>query len=142
MDIWLLIPVAALLIDGLSAFSSGADDSMWELRWRSLDAGDRARIASAGRNKEARAALKERGELDLAQGFKRRESRRRSYVQLPALLVILALTALILLGVLPQSDLNWVLSFLAMLIPVVTWLRDQQIKRAHRKALDPEAGLA
>jgi hypothetical protein len=136
---WILLPASVFLVDGLSAFRSGADDSMWELRWRSLDDRDQARIAAAGRTKGSRAELEERGEVDLAEGFNRRERRRRSFVQLPALLVVLALLAFTLVGVLPESDLDQVIALAAVLVPVATWLRDRQIKRAYRALPEPKS---
>lgn len=137
--VWLLIPALVFLIEGFSALSSGADDSMWELRWRSLDDRDQARIAAAGRTKGSRAELEERDELELAEGFNRRERRRRAYLQLPLLLGIVALFIFTLLGVLPGSDLDQVFAYAAMLVPVTAWLRDWQIKRAHRPAPDPSS---
>lgn len=96
MDIFLLIVTVPVLVSMLSgAFRGGADSPNWELRWRSLEPVDRARLASAARSG---AELDDPEEAELAAGFNRRRRRRSSFVEGSFAFIVVASTALSLAG--------------------------------------------
>jgi len=136
--------VFALLAGTHTAFRRGPDDANWELRWRSLDDLDRAWIAAAvvSCSKETRAALAERGQDQLAKGYSRRLWRRRAYVELGTLPLLIALLVLVLTGTFPHSIFTFIFSLWAFLHAAVYYVRDWRIKRKYRAAQDAELALA
>lgn len=134
----------AFVQNAFFAFRPGVDDPMWEMRWRGLDGLDRAWITAAvlSRSSETRAALVERGEEELAKGCSRRERRRRAYIELATLPLLIFLVTLVLTGVLGSSNVGLVLGSYAMLQGLLYYLRERRIKKAYRVAQDAELALS
>lgn len=143
VDAFLIIALAlALLTNLLQAFWRGSDDSSWELRYRSLDDLDRAWIAAASRTSSSRPALQERGELDLAKGFGRRERRRRAYVEVATLPIFIAVGIFAVAGILPSSLLGIALLGDFGVRGAVEFWRDRQIKTRYREIQDVYLAMA
>ncbi len=118
----------------------GVDDPGWEKRWRELDPADRTRIATATRLVTSRVELDEPEEAGLAEGFRRRDQRRQSYIELPVLLLLTTLGALWIAGSLPASTFYWF--FWPLLIANLVWqrLRERHLNGSIRQ-VSPDAGL-
>jgi hypothetical protein len=115
-----LVTVASVLP---RAFGTGDDVANWELRWRCLPPADRARIAAAVRSN---ATLADPEEAELAAGFRRREDRRRAYIELPVAPLIFGAAALALTGTISNGDFGFIASmalvFTAFVVPrLVKW---------------------
>jgi hypothetical protein len=131
--------VFAFLTQAYLAVRKGADDASWEMRFRSLDDLDRAWIAAASRTSTTRPALKERGDVDLAEGFGRRERRRLAYVELATLPIFIALAFLIVAGALPSALL---LTGEFAVGGSLEFFRGSQIKTRYREAQDGHLATA
>jgi len=133
--VMLCILLATLFSEVATAFSRGADGLNWELRWQALDDRERAwiAIASISTSSETRAALEERGETELAEGCRRRERRRRAYVGLATLPLLVTVAALAVSGLLPHSTGTFAIVIFGTLPWLGTSLRDRQIKNAYRR---------
>jgi hypothetical protein len=125
-----------LVIYGVFALWKGADDRDWEMRWASLDDLDRAWLAAASRSSAHRAALEERGELELAKGFGRREARRRAYIAMAMLPPFIVVVVLMLTGPLSDRFAGLVFGTFALLQSLIPFFRDRQIKDRYREAQD------
>jgi hypothetical protein len=100
-----------------------------------LDDLDRAWIATASisTSSETRATLEARGETELAAGFRRRERRRRAYLELAVLPPFLAAGALVVSGLIPGSTGTLVFATFSLLAWVPDFLRGRQIKARYRE---------
>lgn len=125
-----------LVVNLVYAFWKGSDERDWEARWASLDDLDRAWLAAASRASANRAALEERGELDLAKGFGRREARRRAYIALAILPPFIIVAVLILIGLVSDRDAYLLFGPFALLQSIVVYRRDRQIKNRYRETRD------
>jgi hypothetical protein len=121
-----------------SAFGAGADNLSWELRWRGLDAEDRARISMAARSK---AALTAPEEVELAAGLRRRDLRRRAYVDVAALPVLTAAAALALAGMLSLGAVGMPLAIYSVFVGLWSYLRVKEMSGKPRAVTSPDAGL-
>ncbi len=139
MDYFLLaVFVLTFLFSLRTAFWPGADDSSWEMQWRVLDRLDQAWIAAASYEKGSRSKLEARGELDLSEGYNRRESRRRSYLELALLPLLIGLTLLVVTGVLPDSTVGIPFALYGLLQSAVYYLRKHRINSKYRTAQELE----
>jgi hypothetical protein len=134
--------VLAFVTQIFAAFGRGADDTNWELRYRSLDDLDQAWIAAASRTSTSRPALEERGELDLAKGFSRHERRRRAFVEVAALPMLIAVGVFALAGILPSSLLGLALIGDFAVRGGVEFWRDRQIKTGYRQVQERHLVMA
>jgi hypothetical protein len=134
--------VFAFLSQAYLAVRKVADDGSWEMRFRSLDDLDRAWIAAASRTSTTRPALKERGEVDLAEGFGRRERRRLAYVELATLPIFIPLAFLIVAGALPSGMLALLLTGEFAVRGSLEFFRGSQIKTRYREAQDGHLATA
>jgi hypothetical protein len=135
LTILLTLAMIWTAVDG--AFRSGDDGPNWNLRWRSLDPAERARIAAGVRS---HAEFSDPAEAELAEGFRRHDRRRHAYLELAATPVVVFLAALALAGVVPASDFNLAA---AMALPFVTFVVPWLVKRKDRTpraAFSPDAG--
>lgn len=126
----------AVGVYGLYAFWRGADDREWELRWADLDDLDRAWLAAASRSSANRATLEERGELELAKGFGRRELRHRARIVLAFTPLLAGAAVLVITGAVGDrwAPLAW---WVFVFIPgAVFYGRDRQIKSRYRETQD------
>ncbi|HEY2478806.1 MAG TPA: hypothetical protein VGI17_08735 [Solirubrobacterales bacterium] len=137
-----------LLVNAIWAFWRGADDQKWETRWEGLDDLDRAWLAAASRSSANRDTLVERGEFELAKGFGRREQRRRAYIMLAMLPLLLVPAVLILTGLVSDSLATAFLWSFLFLQNIVATLRSRKIKNRYQEVRDrylaapnPEAAL-
>jgi hypothetical protein len=128
--------------NGVLAFWQGTDDSEWKARWDQLDDLDRAWLAAASRSRANRAALMERGELDLAKGFGRREARHRAKISLMMLPLFGIGAALILSGLLSDRFATAIFVSFVFLQSIVASLRDRKIKVTYRKVQDEYLAIA
>lgn len=134
MDIYILcVLVLAWIVYAVFIVWKGADDRDWEAHWAALDELDRAWIAAASRSRASRAALSERGELALAKGFSRRETRWRASVLLATLAPFVAIAILILTGVIGDHFAPLLLGTFALLQSLIALYRDRQIKSRYRE---------
>lgn len=116
------------------AWRTGPENPSWDLRWRALDPGDQSRLAVAGLSRSTTAALVDADEREMAEGFARRDRRRRAYLDL-VLLAALALTsALMLAGATDHRTFGLVLGAFALVRWPLDSLRDRQIKRGLKPA--------
>lgn len=139
MDYFLLaVFVLTFLFSLRAAFWPGADDPSWEMHWRALDHLDQAWIAAASYEKGSRSKLEERGELGLSKGYNRREDRRRSFIELAVLPLLIGLTVLVVAGVLPDSLLGLPLALYGTLQATVYYLRKRRISSRYRTAQELE----
>jgi hypothetical protein len=100
VDVYLAIGLLALtILSAIWALRPGDDDLGWEGRWGLLEDADRDRIATAVRSRDA--SLTDPEEVALGAGLRRRDRRRRAYVDLAALPFLVLAGALILAGLLP-----------------------------------------
>jgi Flp pilus assembly protein TadB len=137
VDLFLVVALAlALLTNLVQAFWRGSDDSSWEQRYRSLDDLDRAWIAAASRTSTSRPALEERGEVELAKGFRRREVRRRARVGLWAGPLFVAATVLFVTGLVPLAIFSSVLGAYGIVAGLLDLRRGRQIKARYREVQD------
>jgi Flp pilus assembly protein TadB len=134
VDLFLVVALAlAFLTNLVQAFWRGSDDSSWELRYRSLDDLDQAWIAAASRTSTSRPALEERGEVQLAKGFRRREVRRRARVGLWAAPLFVAATVLFVSGLVPLAIFSTVLGAYGIVAGLLDLRRGRQIKARYRE---------
>jgi Flp pilus assembly protein TadB len=143
VDLFLVVALAlALLTNLVQAFWTGSDDPSWELRYRSLDDLDQAWIAAASRTSTSRSALEERGELELAKGFRRREVRRWARVGLWAAPVFVTATVLFVTGLIPLAIFSTVLGAYGIVAGVLDLRRGRQIKARYREIQDRYLAIA
>jgi hypothetical protein len=137
VDLFLVCGLAFILVTfSVMAFWRGADDREWEASWAALDDLDRAWLAAASRSSANRATLVERGELDLAKGFGRREMRSRANIALAILPLYAVAAILILTGLLSDRFADTVLITYLFVPNLVTYLRDRKIKSRYRETQD------
>jgi hypothetical protein len=138
VDIALLILLVPVLVSMIStAVGAGEDSSTWELRWRSLPAADRDRIADATC---AGTELDDPEDAELAAGFRSRRRRRSSYVEAPLTFVLVAATALSALGLLHDFT-GWGLTLAAIGTALWGWLGEKRVNAASRVVAVPETRL-
>jgi len=130
----ILTSVATLRV----AFWRGADNPSWELRWRGLDPGYRDWLAAMTTSLAWRATLTDPEEIALANGFSRRERRRRSYLDLAATALLVVGVAATLAGLLPLSVCTFGLAIYAMVRWAMEAARDRQIRNKVPGANDPD----
>jgi hypothetical protein len=134
VNLFLVVALAlALLTNLVQAFWRGSDDSNWELRYRGLDDLDQAWIAAASRTGTSRPALEERGEVELAKGFRRREVRRRARVGLWAAPLFVAATVLFVTGLVPLAVFSTVLGTYGIVAGLLELRRGRQVKARYRE---------
>jgi hypothetical protein len=114
------------------AFGRGSDDANWEFRFRGLDDLDQAWIAATSRTSTSRPELEERGELELAKGFGRRERRYRARIEVLALPILIGIGALAVFGALPFGLGLAMLADLTLRGAIDLW-RNRQIKTKYRE---------
>jgi hypothetical protein len=137
VTVFLIVALALALVTNLvQAFWRGPDDSSWELRYGSLDDLDRAWIAAASRTSTSRPALEERGEVELAKGFRRREVRRRAGIGLWAAPLFVAATVLYVAGLVPLVVFSTVLGGYGIVAGLLDLRRGRQIKARYREIQD------
>jgi hypothetical protein len=134
--------VFAFLTQAYLAARKGVDDADWEMRYRALDQLDQAWIAAASRTSTAQTAIEERGDVELAKGFRRRERRRLAYVELATLPIFIALAFLVVAGALPSSMLALVLTGEFAVRGGLEFLRGRQIKAQYRQVQDSHLATA
>ena len=143
VDVFLIVALAlALLTNVVQAFWKGADDSSWELRYRSLDGLDQAWIAAASRTSTSRPALEERGEVELARGFRRREVRRRARIGLWAAPLFVSVTVLYVAGLVPLVVFSTVAGAYGIIAGFLDLRRGRQIKARYREIQDRHLAIA
>jgi hypothetical protein len=72
--VWAAISILVVLLTFEGAFRRGADTPTWDLRWRSLDAAGRERVAAAAKSKASEDELTTPEHLearDLVAGYRR-----------------------------------------------------------------------
>ena len=134
--------LVALLGASSEAYRRGADDPSWELRWRALDPGYRDWLAAMTTSRTWLSTLDDPEEIELANGFARRERRRRSYFDVSALALIWLCAALILAGVLPTSACTLGFSVYGVVRLFAEFVRNQQPKRRLKQRTDPDVAPA
>jgi hypothetical protein len=143
VTVFLIVALAfALLTNLVQAFWRGSDDSSWELRYQSLDDLDQAWIAAASRTSTSRPALEERGEVELAKGFRRREVRRRARVGLRAAPLFVAVTVLYVAGLVPLAVFSTVLGGYGIVAGLLVLRRGRQINASYRELQDRYLAIA
>ncbi|HJZ37070.1 MAG TPA: hypothetical protein VJ204_12450 [Solirubrobacterales bacterium] len=138
------LTLAVVLLSAFTTFSAlrrGDDTAGWEWRWRSLDPEERRRIAAAATStsKAERATLVDPEEVELSAGYRRRQERRRAYIEMPVLCLLLALAALTLSGFLPSHYLGLAVTLTAMSNSLVYFAGKYQTKKSRPVAVDPDA---
>jgi hypothetical protein len=129
VDIFLVsATVFAAVVGVWNAWRVGGDDPLWDLRWRALGADDRARLAAAALPGGKASSLEDPEERQLAEGFGRRERRRRAYLDLAVLVVLGFSSALLLAGIVGPGLFGLVLGVYAVLRGSAESLRDRRIK--------------
>jgi hypothetical protein len=133
--------VALSVITTFSAFRRGADDTSWEWRWRSLDPEERSRIVTAATatTKAERATLASPEEVELGAGYRRRRERRRAYIELPVLSLLLIVAALSLTGLLGGHVFGFLVAFSAIFSSLVYYVGEYQKKKQRPGSPDQDA---
>lgn len=134
----IIVVVVVGVSAAIAAFHPGADTPNWELRWRSLDPEDRARISTAARSN---AELTEPAEAELAAGLRRRDRRRRGYIDLAAVPFVAAAAALTLAGFIDIGVFFLLLTISTGIPALWTYLRLKHMDGTPRAATSPDAGL-
>jgi hypothetical protein len=134
----LVSTVVAYSLSLLASFRSGADSPNWELRWRSLEPQDSARISTAARGHKK---LTDRAEEELAAGLRRRDRRRDGYVELALLSFPLAAAVLSLAGVLDSGVVSFVFACFGIAGGLWAYLRGRFMDGTPRPVTTPDAGL-
>jgi hypothetical protein len=138
VDIFLLIVTVPILVSMLSdAFRGGADSPNWELRWRSLGPADRVRIANAA---GAGTELDDPEEAELAAGFNRRRRRRSSFVEGTFAFLVVASTALSLVG-LGRGFTGWALAIAGIGAGLWAWFGEKRLNAPSRVVAAPDTSL-
>ncbi len=132
----------AILANAGWAFGPGADDSSWERDYRDLDDLDQAWIAAATLTATAQPALKERGELRLAAGYRRREVRRRGRIGLAASPIFVVVGALFLAGLVPIDTVGMSLGVYGVVAGLLDYRRNHRIKAEYREVQDRYLAVA
>ncbi|HEY0278742.1 MAG TPA: hypothetical protein VGC32_10790 [Solirubrobacterales bacterium] len=125
-----LVPILVGAIDFGGAAWSTRRDPTWETRWRSLDPTESAWLAVMAASRNWMATLTDPEEIRLARGRRSQEARRRLKVDLWALPVFIATSALVVAGLLNSQILIAVLFGFGLLRTVWTYKRERQIKDA------------
>ncbi len=139
VDIFTVILALAMVAQAFSgAFRAGDDGPNWDLRWRGLDPVGRARVEAAVRSN---AKVIDPEEVELAAGLRRHERRRRAYLELTFVPLILVAAALALFGTLPTGTFPLVIS---MVFFVTEFIAPRVSKRRGgiRRAATPPHGSA
>ncbi|HEX4306026.1 MAG TPA: hypothetical protein VHZ54_08330 [Solirubrobacterales bacterium] len=138
MDIVLTIVWVLALLTTLSrAFRGGVDSPNWELRWQLLEATDRTRISTAARSGTK---LDDLEEAELAAGFTRRDRRRRAYVELPLLSLVVVLAAMAVVGSIDGGFVAIVTGCATACVALWGYLRGKHMDGTPRAAASPDAG--
>jgi hypothetical protein len=124
------------LIDPVEFFWRSPPDPTWETRWRALDPNESAWLAVMASSRGWLATLTDPEEIELAQGFRRRESRRRIYVDLILSPLLIAVAALVLIGVLSISALGITLGLSALVRGLMLYRRERQTQKTYQQAKD------
>lgn len=127
-----------------AAFRSGDDDPKWELRWRSLDPEARARISVAARAREwggSASKLIEPEGIELALGLRRRDRRRRAYVEVALAPFLVVAAYLTLIGLLEFADFGFIVVVSGLISGLYAYLRAKHMSGAPRPMTSPDAGL-
>jgi hypothetical protein len=130
----------AAAFDG--AFRRGADSPLWEARWLGLGAAARARIVTAVYSRDALDALSDPEEIGLVAGYRRRQRRRRSYVELAASPFLIVGAALALTGLLAGSFVVFILFVYTLIVSLWAYLHDRQMDGRLRAVVEAEAQTA
>lgn len=125
-----LVPILVAAIDAGEAAWSARRDPTWETRWRSLGPAESAWLAVIATSRNWMATLTDPEEIRLAKGRRSQEGRRRLKVDLWALPVFIAASALVLAGLLNAQILIAVLFGFGLVRGVWTYRRERQIKDA------------
>jgi hypothetical protein len=139
--ILLAVTLLGFIFAAAAAFRSGADNLGWELRWQGLDAGDLARISTAARSRDWRSSLTDPEELELAAGLRRRDRRRRAYVELAVLPVLLVATVLALIGLVDVAAVGLVFGLSAVFTDLWDYLRTRRMSGEPRPVTSPGSAL-
>ena len=143
MDIFWTILVAFTFFGAFAgAFRPGADGASWDLRWRSLDADERARIVTAANSREARAKLTAPDDLALVNGYIRYKRRRRSHVDLAGASILVVLSAFTLAGLLGAGALGFIASLFLVAGAAWEYLSEKQMNGRLRAMVDAERSPA
>jgi hypothetical protein len=126
----------AAAFDG--GFRRGADGPLWEARWLGLDAPTRARIVTAVYSRDAMAALSDPEEIELVKGYRRRQRRRRAYVDLAASPFLVVGAALALNGLLRGSLVVLILTIYTFVVGAWAYLRDRQMNGRPRAVVEAD----
>jgi hypothetical protein len=121
------------------AFWRGTDGPLWEVRWLGLDASSRARFVTAVYSRDALAALSDPEEIELVAGYRRRQTRRRAYVELAAAPFLIIGAALALTGLLAGSSVIFILTLYTLFVGLWAYLRDRQMNGTLRAVVEAEA---
>jgi hypothetical protein len=142
MGVLLLIMILLGFVFAIdAAFRSGVDNLGWELRWQGLDADDLARISTAARSRDWRASLTDPEELELAEGLRRRDRRRRAYVELAALPILLVAAVLTLIGLVDVRVIGLVFGLSAVFTGLWDYLRTRKMSGEPRPVTSPGSAL-
>jgi hypothetical protein len=141
VDVFLTIALLLVLfVSADAAVRPGPDSPNWELRWRGLDADDRVRISTAARSAKG-ASLTDPEETELAAGFRRRDRRRRAYVDFAVLPFLLAAIVFADVGLLSTGVVGLALALYGVFNGLWSSLRVREMSGKLRAATSPDAGL-
>jgi Flp pilus assembly protein TadB len=126
----ILVPVLIGAIDAGEASWAARHDPTWEARWRSLDPAESSWLAVMATSRNWMATLTDPEEIRLAKGRRSQEGRHRLKVDLAALPVFIAASALVLAGVLNEQILLVLLFAFALVRMIWTYRREREIKGA------------
>ena len=139
VDVFFLIAtVSGLLVALGEAYRAGADALSWEMRWRDLDPTYRNWLAAMATSRSWLRTLDDPGEVELARGAARRESRRRAPFDLAGLALVVIVAALAVAGVVPGSAAGSAFSIYILLHLLLGFLRNRQIRRSLVERSDSE----
>jgi hypothetical protein len=137
VDILVICGLAfAILANFAWAFGPGVDDSSWVADYDRLDDLDQAWIAAATLTSTSQPALKRRGEVRLAAGYRRLEVRRRARRGLTFSPLFVVVGILFLAGLVPIGTVGALFGVSALVLGVLDLRRNRQIKSRYREVQD------
>jgi hypothetical protein len=137
----LIVTILGFVGAARSAFGSGPDNLNWELRWQGLDSDDRARISTDARADPRHSSLTGPEEAELAAGLRRRDRRRRAYVELAVLPFVLIVVVLALFGLINAGSVGLLIGLSVVFTGLWDYLWTRRMSGEPRPATSPEAGL-